>query len=280
MIDTNALLSIAFSLIASFTNNVPIPPNAAPTSTNDLKGWVHGLPSRPLDLALFEKRGNHFWVLDGVVQGYESPNSYFSSRGRPQITNYFGTAILDSNQTLQLATAIISRLARGSNHLASIVPSVEHAWAPTNSPGSPIYHFRWPHANPAQFGSAARVEIDARRGEVLSLFLNDAAFFDYSFTQRMISNKVYVPEASHPPPRPLPDRKRFRAPTTNEVRIGIANWLFLCPKLGILPGERQEPLKYRLGSKSCVHEQRDRQGRASLPDSLYDGASSNAPGVS
>ena len=60
MILTNALLSIGFSIVSNFTNVVPVPADAVPTSVEDLREFVILCPPYvlvPLQLSLVHRRG-------------------------------------------------------------------------------------------------------------------------------------------------------------------------------------------------------------------------------
>src|SRR6185369_9482790 len=81
MLDTNQLLSIAFSLIANFTNVVHVPPQGVPRSRADLTRIGIINPTTRFDLYLLQREGYHYWIRHGVVQGYASPNSYFRDQG-------------------------------------------------------------------------------------------------------------------------------------------------------------------------------------------------------
>src|SRR5437762_12041593 len=76
MVNTNELLSVAFSLITSFTNVVNVPPQGVPHSQADLTriGLIH--PKTRFDLWLVQREGYEYWIRDGVVQGYASPDSF------------------------------------------------------------------------------------------------------------------------------------------------------------------------------------------------------------
>ena len=70
MLDTNTLLTIAFSLISNFTNVVSIPPDAVPQSPADLERCPIGSPSSPIHLFLTGTKGTEFSILGGVVSRY------------------------------------------------------------------------------------------------------------------------------------------------------------------------------------------------------------------
>jgi len=240
MIDTNTFLSIGFAIVANFTNQVPIPRDSVPQTTNDLRSYIVGSPYRPVFLSLVDKRGAHFSIRDGAVESYESPRSYFQSRGNLDLARYMGNPRLDSNAVATLAAKTIERLAKGSNPLANVTPLVRRAKGKVAGKEIPFYRFTWRlPSDISTYGYAAQLEIDARSGEVTSLDLYDPAFFDAA-SAKYVSDTVYRPEPKPKVQVPLPSRDRFRIPTTNEVRAGIASWLTLCTKLNLNPGSDTE----------------------------------------
>src|SRR5439155_16999861 len=110
MIDTNALLSIAFSLIANFTNVVPVPSDAVPQSAADLNKCIIGSPKSPTHLYLVHQKGTEFWIDDGVVYRYRSPGSFFELQDSKLITNYTGISTLESNDIVRIAGTALQRL--------------------------------------------------------------------------------------------------------------------------------------------------------------------------
>ena len=108
MVNTNELLSIAFSLITSFTNVVNVPPQGVPHSPADLTriGLIN--PTTRFDLYLAQREGYEYWIRDGVVQGYASPDSFFRGQGLDVPARLRGQATLSSNQVpTNLITAVM-----------------------------------------------------------------------------------------------------------------------------------------------------------------------------
>ncbi len=79
MLLTNALLSVAFSVIGHFNTLVEIPHGAVPRSVADLT-YFNIPPTRPLDVFLVDRRGTQFWLHNGALSGFRTV------RG----TNFFG----------------------------------------------------------------------------------------------------------------------------------------------------------------------------------------------
>ena len=115
--DTNAILSVAFAIIANFTNVVYVPPQAVPRSENDLGAYQIGRRYFPLDLYLKHKQGNQFWIREGAVYQYETPESYFSLQDPKLIAKYVVTAKLSSNEVFQLASITVRQLVKNGDPL-------------------------------------------------------------------------------------------------------------------------------------------------------------------
>lgn len=56
MLDTNALLNVAFALIANFTNVVEVPPDAVPQSQADIARFAL-IPTSPFILFIQHHKG-------------------------------------------------------------------------------------------------------------------------------------------------------------------------------------------------------------------------------
>jgi hypothetical protein len=105
----------------------------------------------------------------------------------------------------------------------------------------PFYWVTWPRETKGGMllNYTAFVEVDARKGLVTFLELQDKAFYDYAFAQQ-ISNRVCTPEPSKPPrmgrfPKPrLKPRPSYLE--TNQTAQAIAAWVDFCEKLGVKPG--------------------------------------------
>src|SRR5207249_3458739 len=117
MVDTNALLSMAFAIISSFTNIVEVAREHVPTSAGDLEKCNIGTLYSPVDLFLMHRSGTCFWIRDGAVQAYESPGSYFRLQDTRKVRSYTGPASLNSNQVVHVATSTIQRLVRNGELL-------------------------------------------------------------------------------------------------------------------------------------------------------------------
>jgi hypothetical protein len=130
MVNTNELLSIAFSLIANFTNVVHVPPQGVPHSPADLTriGLIN--PTTRFDLWLVQRDGYEYWIRDGVVQGYASPDSFFRGQGLDVPVRLRGQPTLSSNQVVELATGILGRLRKTGNPAEKIRPTVKTAGQP------------------------------------------------------------------------------------------------------------------------------------------------------
>ena len=233
MLDTNALLTIAFSLISNFTNVVHVPPEGVPHSRADLTKIGIINPTTRFDLWLVQREGYEYWIRDGVVQGYASPDSFFRGQGLDVPARLRGRPTLSSNQVVELATGILGRLGKTGNPAEKIRPTVK-------TPGEadlPFYLLRWPVSTNALISPAAELEIDARDGSVVAVELSAEEYYDPAFA-REISNRVYTPD----PPRPRKPPKRPGqdqwTPTTNEVQLLVPAWLNFCKRLGLEPGNQ------------------------------------------
>jgi hypothetical protein len=251
MVDTNALLSVAFSLIANFTNIVHVPPAAVPQSASGVESCVIGTPYSPVDVYIRHRKGTEFWISDGIVEQFRSPGSFFQLQNLDIITRYLGAPQLNSNQVLELATRTLQKLVRNGNPLANREPIVKEAGKYRETP-IPFYRFTWPARKTGttgatstkvdlrseMFGFIAEMEIDARTGEIEQLFLIDRSFHDYAFAEQ-ITNRVYKPE-----PKPVEVAKKrtgqriLPVPATNEIIRAIGKWLLVCERMGVNPGSQ------------------------------------------
>jgi len=233
MLDTNQLLSIAFSLIANFTNVVHVPPQGVPHSRADLTRIGIINPTTRFDLWMVQREGYEYWIRDGVVQGYASPDSFFRGQGLDVPDRLRGRPTLSSNQVVELAIGILSRLGKTGNPAEKIRPTVKT----TGQADLPFYRLRWPVSPDPLIAPVAEVEIDARDGSVVAIELRAPEYYDPAFA-REISNRVYTP----PPPRPRkPPKKPGQdqwTPTTNDVQVLVPGWLNFCKRLGLDPGNQ------------------------------------------
>lgn len=125
MIDTNALLSIAFSIVSNFTNAVYIPPHSVPQNTSDLEAFGVARHLYPVDVYLRHKKGTQFWIINGAVQLYYTPGTCFGLQDPSLIEKRLGPARLGTNQVLDLATNAVRRLIKSGDPLAGIAPVVK-----------------------------------------------------------------------------------------------------------------------------------------------------------
>src|SRR5438128_2155971 len=179
MIDTNALLSFGFSIVAAFTNVVEIPNGAVPTRVEDLRKYlVRGPPVAPsFYLHLADRRGTEFGVEHGAVVSFWSTGSYRRSSSPSLTPRLKGVQALGSNQVVELATKVVRRLAKAGDPILSARPSVRRAGDPDDE--MPFYWITWPKTNSSgRRDYSAFVEVDARSGFVTYLEMLDQAFFN------------------------------------------------------------------------------------------------------
>jgi hypothetical protein len=228
MIDTNALLNIAFSIAASFTNAVYIPPECVPQSTNDLAAYYIGSPVCPTDVYIRHKCGTQFWISDGAVWQFEVIGSYFTLQDPRQIAKFVGQPQITSNEVFQLAATAVRQLVKSGDPIANTTPRVKAA-APYRGQPVPFYRIRWHPPNDAAWHNVAEAGVDARSGRIVSLALFDVGFQDPDRASR-ITAAVFKPD----PPKPAAPRVRtLPLPATNEVAQALADWLRVCQMLSI-----------------------------------------------
>lgn len=191
MIDTNAVLAFAFSIISNFTNVVDIPLEQVPKCKADLKICSVGRSFFPLDVYLESKQGSSFWIANGIVEQFHAPKTYFELQDPKQISEFVGTATLSSNEVFALADTTIRRLIKNGDPLTNITPKVTVA-QPYKGRPVPSYDITWPLPENPQVFSIARVGVDARYGRIVLLSLHDTRFYDMALFQQ-ISNRVYRP---------------------------------------------------------------------------------------
>jgi hypothetical protein len=234
MFDTNALLSIAFSMIASFTNIVEVPPEAVPTQPGDLQRCVIGRPgSGPgsaLHLILTHRKGTEFWIGNGAIYAYSSPGSFFTLQDPSLVPNFMGTTKLTSNDVVQIAEKALRQLVKSGNPLGGGPPKVQQA-SEYQGRRIPFFRVTWPKPTPGD--PVARVEIDGRTGRIVCLDLLGDGFKDLAF-QEEIKKKVNAPETIALKPQPA--WINFPKPTPEDVTKAIAGWLAFCRVLGLEPG--------------------------------------------
>ena len=194
MIDTNALLSIAFSLVAQFAQVVKVPQDAIPRTTNDLQSFGIGSPYSPIEVYLIDRKGTQFWIRNGVVQQYISPGTFYYCPGGADylsgaawVSQFTGRAALSSNEVVALSQRLLSRLAKSPWPPPDFkpVPEVDHPGPLPDGRGIPFYWVHWVRKE-ISLTAVTDVEIDARSGAVVELCVD---FADWSFA-RTISNRV------------------------------------------------------------------------------------------
>ena len=233
MILTNSLLGIAFSLVADFTNAVPVPPNEVPTCVQDLARYHVGSPFWPVDLVLIGRDGTEFDIQHGVVTFFASARSYMHSVGVGSLPRFRGAKTVGEDQAAATALRAVRLLARHGDPTASLRAKVRHLKEGTDGPDLPFYVVYWPDPGP-DGPSPAQVEIDARDGRITSVFLGDYAFYDIAFSVEM-KRRVWLPD-SLPPKEGVgePSRSpRPPTPSTNEVLQALSSWSWLCDGLGL-----------------------------------------------
>jgi len=235
MVLTNALLSIAFGIVANFTNVVPIPDEAVPKRVEDLARFIVGSPSSPLDMFLVDRKGTEFEISGGVVRHFDSPGSYFGLQDPRSIDRYRGSSQLSSNEVVEIARKTLQRLVRNGDPLRKGPPFVLYAGI-SNGQRIPFCKVSWggPVTSPDSVGE---VEIDERDGRIVFLHLWHPAFLDYEFALE-ISNRVFrvdpvVKRATEESRVPKYQRPH---PSPEFAGLVIRDWLRFCGKIGISPG--------------------------------------------
>jgi len=241
MVDTNALLSIAFSMLANFSNIVEVPHQAVPMGVDDLEKCVLGSPNSPVDVTMVHKKGTRFFISRGSVCDFCTPGSFRELQDPKQLPKFLGEPTLDSNAVLRLATTTLQRLVKTGDPFTNGPPKLT---IPHLSDGQslPFYYISWPTKSKRQsLRYAAFMEIDARKGLITSMHLVDDEFYDYAFAQQ-ISNRVYTPDPPRKRPELLPRSGPYAAlypcPTTNQAAQAITGWLWFCSRIGLAPGSQ------------------------------------------
>jgi len=190
MIDTNLLVAFALSIVANFTNVVPVPPLVAPQTTNDLEVCWVGRRYFPLDVYLKSKHGGQFWIANGIVNQYSyQADMYFGLQDPRRIPEFVGIAKLTSNQVFQLADRTVRGLVKNGDPLKGITPIIKSA-KPCDGKTVPYYDIKWPDPAAPHLFYKARVQVNARTGYIVSLSADGEGFRDPVYFQE-ISNRVY-----------------------------------------------------------------------------------------
>jgi hypothetical protein len=241
MVNTNAFLKIGLALVAHFAAAVHLPPAAVPHSTNDLAKWSVGSPPRTPILVLgFETRdGALFAVQYGAVHAFRTRDSYFAIQDPDLIPGFVGRANFSSNQVVAIAGDALRRLSLHGDPTKNLPLRVESAGRTRDGQDIPFYRLRWLDTNNVT-GQVAQVEVDARDGAIVSVFLTSGKFCDFALARR-IKSEVYHPDIRRrPKPVQVPSvhKRMLPAPTTNELVRVFHNWRRVCRRLGINPGSQ------------------------------------------
>src|ERR1043165_6534912 len=170
MMDTNAVLSIAFSIVSNFTQVVYVPPDSVPQNISDLEAYHVGRGRYfPLDIYLRHKRGTEFWIMNGAVNLYMTPRSFFRLQDPKLIPKFIGSAKLSSNQVVELAGSSVRRLVKNGDSFTNVTPVVKLA-KPYQGGFIPFYEVKWADPTSPKY-RLAEVEVDAQTGLIVYLFL-------------------------------------------------------------------------------------------------------------
>jgi hypothetical protein len=233
MVDTNALLSIAFAVISNFSTKVQIPPGSVPRNVGEVQRILIGSPLCPIDVYMALGEGTQFTMEHGVIQHFRSQNSFLTYH--EPFSKFVGTSILSSNQVVQLTAETLMRLERHGHPLSDAVPVVYYAGPRyaqlLQGKEIPFWEVSW--RNPREhMENMAVVEVDGRSGDIVSLNLYDWGFFDTAF-ELEISNRVYTADATPARPKPPPGKRVLPPPTAEQASSAIEHWRGFCRGLGI-----------------------------------------------
>jgi hypothetical protein len=233
---TNALLSMGFSLVANFTNVVPVPPDLVPTRVDDVRAYEIGSGSWPVDINMASKRGGYFEIKHGVVIEYSSPTSLLHNQDPNSLERFRGTASLDSKEVLKLAEQVVRRLARRGDPIAGRLGKVDRLRDWNTGAFMPFYRVTWPNSSPDEPLSPADIEIDARNGQIVSVWLGGFTFYDLAFSWEM-RKRAYIPDPlDRIKPEAVEDGTLAALrPFTKEMFQAIKNLSRVCERLEAKP---------------------------------------------
>jgi hypothetical protein len=200
MIATNELLAIGLSIIADFTNAVPIADKDVPRTPSDLQMYVVGSPNSPTDLHMTTRSGVQFGIRDGAVYYFCTQDSFFHEQNPHNLARYAGTSKMTSNQALQACSNILQRLTKRNVSLSEGVPRIHEGGVFQGKP-IPFFLVEWPKISLLSHVNAADIEVDGRTGRLVFLHLLDNAFFDYAVGER-IRGQVDRPKPTAKPAPP------------------------------------------------------------------------------
>jgi hypothetical protein len=223
MIDTNAILSIAFTMLANFTNVVPVPQDALPRKAEDLQQCLI-LPSPEcVAIHLVHRKGTSFTISYGAVTAYSCPGSFFRLQDPALLPQLEGKTSINSNDAVRLAAGALQRMIKSGSPLSDGRPTI----VCPSSERYPFYRVMWPPSE-GLTTPTAQVEVDGRTGTIVSLSVRSPAFYDVPFEDGTLRRYCATQQ-----PEPRPGLPR---PTTNDVVRAIQSWLALCSKLDLDPG--------------------------------------------
>ena len=109
--------------------------------------------------------------------------SYFNLQEPEMLPKFLGATQFTSNQVLEVAEKSIRKLIKSGDPLVGLAPLIKSGGR-YREQTIHFYEVSWPVKNEGA-GEAARIEIDARTGEVTSLILWDLGFRDQTFAQQL-----------------------------------------------------------------------------------------------
>jgi hypothetical protein len=224
MIDTNAILSLSLALVSNFCNIVPVDPADVPHRPEDLKKIMIEDLVPPVDVVMWDRLNSQITIRVGVVDRFCSFRSVFEHpEARPGFT---GEASLSSNQVVELAARVLSKLAKSGKPLEGTTVRFRRGWY--NGHDLPSYRVRF--EDPAHYlDPVAEAEIDARNGNFLFVHLYSWDFLDKPFAKRM-AEEGHIPTE---PPQPQQTRRRLPYPNTNDIPQLVQKWKQFCEKAGM-----------------------------------------------
>jgi len=151
--------------------------------------------------------------------------------------------VITSREALGAAASVLTRLTRSRDESTNW--STELTVYQGNADGDDCYRVVSLNTNSPR-GYDAAVEVDRRSGAIVLVDLFAKRFFDYDFALQ-ISNKVYVPDRANETRTSTPAEAFSPGPgvATNMVADAVASWIWLCNRLGVVPGPQT--------NLDCVH---------------------------
>jgi len=238
MLDTNALLNVAFALIANFTNAVEVPPDAVPQSPADIARFALS-PTSPVIVFIQHHKGTKFSIFYGSVLIYSSPDSFFSSDYLLRVDERFvGEPKLTTNDVINLAMSTLQRLVKSGKPWTRQPDKVEYAGVQRGRP-IPFYRLRWLDQWMQSALGIQRytvtMEIDGRTGQIVDLSLGDTNFWDFALHEEM-QRRFFTSEQAEKAPQAPDPTKFLPRPGTNQAAQIIEAWLRFCQWFGLDTG--------------------------------------------